>query len=368
MIRRAPWAALALAFWLAACTPRALTPATQAPAPATTATPTAIATPAATPGPVAPLYAVIAKSRGEYWDAVAQGAQAAAHQLGLPAGRVVFYAPEKEDAAAQIVALESFVARGVRGIAIAPSDPRALELSINRARDAGVWVTTFDTDAPNSRRIFFVATLQRTVGRQAAEALLALLNGRIGAVALGSTLLNGDARARIEGFKAGLQGRDGLGVLDVQDDRQDLAAATRAARAALAGQKNLVGAFGIYGYNGLAWCRAAREASAAARVAIVAFDMTGDTVECLKDGGLDALVSARPYEQGLQSVLALDALAQRGLFSAAEEFQVPVASASEAWVIDAGADVVSLDGRVGQSLADYAAHLSALGVAHAWAP
>ena len=173
---------------------------------------------------------------------------------------------------------------------------------------------------------------------------------------------------RTDGFKAGLQGRDGLGVLDARDDRHDLAAATQAARSAVAGQKDLVGAFGIYAYNGLAWCRAARETKAAGRIAVVAFDVTAETVDCLKDGGIDALISARPYEQGQQSVLALDALARRGLFTAADEFRVPVGSASDAWVIDAGADVVSLDGHVGQSLASYAAHLSALGVAHAWAP
>ncbi|MBI5876805.1 MAG: substrate-binding domain-containing protein [Chloroflexi bacterium] len=359
-----------VALLLCACAPEAFSaPSPTATLPSRAPTPSpAPSLPTATPTPVAPLYALIAKARGEYWDAAAQGAQAAARQLGLPAGSVVYYAPEKEDAAAQIVALEAFVARGVRGIAIAPSDPRGLELSINKARAAGVWVTTFDTDASNSHRIFFVTSLQQTVGHQAAEALLSLLNGRTGAIALGSTWLNADASARIAGLKAGLQNNAGLRVLDAQDDRHDLAVATQAARGALAAQKDLAGVFGVYAYNGVAWCRAARDASAEERVAVVAFELTGETVDCLKDGGIDALVSARPYEQGLQSVLALDALARRGLFAAAEELHVPVGSAPDAWVVDAGADVISLDGRVGQSLAEYAAHLSTLGVPHAWAP
>lgn len=335
--------------------------------PAATATPARPAAPTATPTAVPAQYVLITKGRGEYWDAVAQGAQAAAQELGLPRGSVVTVMPEKEDAAAQIVALESYAARGVRGIAIAPVDPRALELSINKAREAGLWVTTFDSDAANSHRIFFVSTLQRSIGQQSAGAMLALLNGRTGAIALGSTMGGGDAAARIAAFKAGVQ-NGGLTIIDGQDDKHDLAAAIQAARGALGAQKELVGAFGVHGYNGLAWCRAVRDGNAAERVAVVAFDVTEETVECLKNGGIDALVSPRPFEQGAQSVLALDALARRGLFEAAQELRVPIGSASDAWLIDTGADVISLDGRVGQSLTEYAAHLKALGVPHTWTP
>lgn len=62
--------------------------------------------PTKTPTPVR--YAVIGKARGGYWDSVEHGALAAERQLGLPSGSVIYTAPEDEDPAAQIVALENF--------------------------------------------------------------------------------------------------------------------------------------------------------------------------------------------------------------------------------------------------------------------
>jgi len=107
-------------------------------------------------------YVLIGRSHGGSWAAAERGALAAEQQLGLPRGGVLYYAPEQDEPAAQILAVERFTAQKVRGIALAPSDARALEASIQRARDAGIWLTTFDSDAPASARLFFVGAPPRT--------------------------------------------------------------------------------------------------------------------------------------------------------------------------------------------------------------
>jgi ribose transport system substrate-binding protein len=356
-----------LALMVAACAPRGR------PAPAPAAQPDATLPPPAapTPAPVAVQYAVIGKARGDYWERVERGTQAAAQQLGLPAGSVVFYAPEQEDPAAQILAVERFVAQKVRGIALAPSNPRALDLTIRRAREAGVWLITFDSDAPETQRLFFVGTSQHTIGREAGAALLRLMGERGGKAAVGSTLLDDAARERLTAFKEALgAGRPNSKwtVLDPVNDRHDAAQAAQAAKNSLSANKDLAAAFGLYAYNNLAWCRAVRDAQAAARLTVVGFDLDAESVACLKDGALDAVVVPWPFEQGLQSVLALDGLAHHGLVETAAALHIDTLSAAPDWMVDIGVDVVSLQGAAGMSLAEYAAKLDGEHAARDWQP
>ena len=78
--------------------------------------------------------------------------KAAAQKLGVQA---VFFVPQKEDVAAQISTMETYIAQKVVGIAIAPSDPKALAPAIKKGRGAGIPVITLDTDAPESERIAY---------------------------------------------------------------------------------------------------------------------------------------------------------------------------------------------------------------------
>lgn len=331
-----------------------------------TAPPSPMPTPSPTPVPVQ--YALLGKAQGAYWNQVAHGMKVAEKQLGLPVGSVVFHAPDKEDPAAQIVAFEHFVAQQVKGVAVAPSDARALELSIQRARDAGVWVITFDSDAPNSERQFFVGTPSQVIGQEAAQALLTFLGERTGKIALGSTLLDRAARERITAFKDSVKANKKVSVLDATHDRQDANVAMQTARATLATHKDVIGAFGVYGYNSLVWCRVVNEQARTEQIVVVGFDATNEAIECLKNGALDALVAPRPYEQGFQSVMALDSLARKGLLTTISALGFDARAAKAAWILNVGVDVISRDGKVGLSLLGYAGKLDGQGIVREWRP
>ena len=359
MLRLWRFAPIVLCCWLNAC-------AAATPIPNPTAAPPPTPTPSPTPVPVQ--YAVIGKARSAYWNQVERGAKVAERELSLPVGSVVFYAPEQEDAAAQIVAFDDFVARRVKGIAIAPSEPRAIELSIQRAREVGVWVITYDSDAPSSQRLFFIGTPQALVGREAADALLMLLGERSGKIALGSTRLDAAAGERIMAFKDAFKNNKKLNVLDATHDRQDAALAAQTVRAALNANKDLVGAFGVYGYNSLAWCRVLTDVVRTDQIAVVGFDVTNENIECLKSGALDALLAPRPYEQGLRSVEALYSLARKGLLTTLQELGLAARAPQSSWVVNVGLDVISRDGKVGLSLLGYAGKLDGQGVTREWRP
>ena len=93
---------------------------------------------------------VIGKSVHPYWSNVEKGVIAAGKDLGV---ETVFFVPPKEDVAAQIQTMETYIAQGATGIAIAPSDPNALEPTMKKAADAGIFVTTLDTPPDQRERI-----------------------------------------------------------------------------------------------------------------------------------------------------------------------------------------------------------------------
>ena len=99
---------------------------------------------------------VIGKSVLPYWSNVEKGVEAAGKDLGV---ETIFFVPPKEDVAAQIQTMETYIAQGVTGIAVAPSDPEALEPVMKKAAEAGILVTTLDTPPiENSVSLVYIGT------------------------------------------------------------------------------------------------------------------------------------------------------------------------------------------------------------------
>jgi ABC-type sugar transport system substrate-binding protein len=92
---------------------------------------------------------MIGRVQGDaYFDACVRGAREAAKELGL---QLFTEAPVKASAEEQVETLKSLLDRRMDAIVIAPADPMALAPTLRRARDGGVRVITFDTDADEKR-------------------------------------------------------------------------------------------------------------------------------------------------------------------------------------------------------------------------
>jgi ribose transport system substrate-binding protein len=298
---------------------------------------------------------VIGKSVHPYWSNVETGTLDAGKALGVNA---VFWVPTKEDVAAQISTMESYIAEGVDGIAIAPSDPVALAPYIKKAMDAGIPTITLDTDAPDSVRLCYVGTSNKAAGVEAGTAMVGLLpNG--GNVAIGTGSLTAmNSLERIEGFKEGIAGTDIIVIEPVNNDGEDSTKALELANSTLVANPDLAGAFGVYAYNGPAWAKAVKEQGLAGVVQIVAFDATDEHIGYLKEGVIQVLVAQREYFQGYKSVELLTLMAQKGIEAGMAEYGVP-----DSKIVDTGVNVVTLD-----NLADYAKTLDELGIPHEWTP
>jgi ribose transport system substrate-binding protein len=298
--------------------------------------------------------AVIGKSVHPYWANVEKGVKDAAAKLGVQAD---FFVPTKEDVAAQISTMEGYIAQGYKGIAVAPSDPKAMQATIKAGMDAGIPVITLDTDAPASVRLAYVGTSNKAAGVVAGQEMAKLLpNG--GKVAFGTGSLTAlNSLERMEGFREGM-GTKITVIEPVNNDKEDSATALELANATLVANADLAGAFGVYAYNGPAWANAIREQGKVGKVKIVCFDATDQHIAFLQEGVIDVLVAQREYFQGYKSVELLTLMAQKGIEAGMKEYGVPANK-----IVDTGVDVVTK-----ATLTAYDATLTKLGIPHTWKP
>ncbi len=310
--------------------------------------------PSGRPGapPKASRIVVIGKSVNPYWSNVEKGVEAAGKQLGV---ETVMFVPSNEDVAAQIQTMETYIAQGVTGIAIAPSDPQALERVMQKAAAAGIVVITLDTPpVEGSVSKVYIGTDNYGAGKIAGETLARLLpnGGKVGIGRGSDTALN--ALQRTEGFLAAIAGTR-IQPLAPVNDQADAAAALQTASSVISANPDLAGAFGVYAYNGPAWATAIKEAKAVGRIKVVCFDANTDTINGIKEGVIDATVAQREYDMGYKSVQIIKLMAEKGVQPALNEM------AAVSGVITTGVDIITA-----ATLRDYEAALDARGIPHEW--
>jgi ribose transport system substrate-binding protein len=336
---------------LAACAPQA--PAT----PEATKAPPAAVTQAPPPSEAKEVskIIVIGKSVHPYWSNVELGVKAAGKALGLAEDQVIFFVPPKEDVNAQLQTMETYIAQGATGIAIAPSDPNALEPVMKKAADAGIIVTTLDTPpVEGSVSKVYIGTDNFSAGKMAGEAMKTLLpDGGLVGIGRGSdTALN--ALQRTDGFLEAIKGTK-ITPLEPLNDKEDSATALQLANSAISAHPDLAGAFGVYAYNGPAWAGAIKEANKVGVIKLVSFDATTDIINGIKECVIQGTIAQREYDMGYKSVELIYKIAMEG-----EEKAIADMSVKDG-VIDTGVDVITA-----QTLKDYEAGAKQRGIPLDW--
>lgn len=116
------------------------------------------------------------KSEGQYSKVCKEGADKADKELDA---QVEYRVPDSADSDKQIEIIQKLIAEKADAIVISPNDAKAIVPVIKRATDAGVKVFTWDSDAPDSARVFYVAAADDVqIGRDIAEALAKDIGGK----------------------------------------------------------------------------------------------------------------------------------------------------------------------------------------------
>lgn len=215
---------------------------------------------------------------------------------------VLWNAPASADQLKQKEILESYITQRVDGIAISSLNGEFLAETINRAIDAGIPVTTWDSDAASSKRIAFYGVDDKASGRIMGEEAIKLLNGK-GKVALITSLGAANLQSRLDGVKEALAKAPGIQVVETYDIKED---AIRCAEIIATGSRRYpdlaawisVGGWPVFTRNALANIDGAK-------TKVISFDTISPALDLLRENKVQVLLGQKYFGWGSESIKLL---------------------------------------------------------------
>jgi ribose transport system substrate-binding protein len=242
--------------------------------------------------------AFLTNNASDFWTIARAGCDQA--QKEVPNIKVEFKIPADGTAAEQTRIFDDLLVKGVNGIALSPVDPANQTAMIDKGA-AKALIVTQDSDAPNSKRSFYVGTDNVAAGRQAGELIKkAVPNGGSIMLFVGKRDAQ-NAKERIQGVEETLKGTN-IKILDVRTDDTDRVRAKQNVADTLVRNPDIACLVGLWSYNGPAILNAVKDANKIGKVKNVTFDEENDTLQGVKDGAIEATVVQTPSEFGRQAV------------------------------------------------------------------
>jgi ribose transport system substrate-binding protein len=248
-------------------------------------------------------YLIAANLALPYWQTAQAGFNHAAAQYGVTA-RIA--GPDGHDPQAELTELQKAVAAKPAGILISVSDAQVLQPEIDAAASAGVAVITIDSDAPGSRRLYFIGTNNLEAGRLGGRRVLEKLGDKGNVVFF---TLGGQANTdeRLKGFKDVFSTRPGIKIVEVVDIKGEPNTAFDRTQQfmALTGPKKIDAFICLDSASGKAVADAVKRTGASDRL-LIAWDASQDTLDAIKAGTIDSTIVQKPYTMGFYGLKALD--------------------------------------------------------------
>ena len=248
-----------------------------------------------------PLIGVVSKGQAhKFWQSIHAGVVAAGEEFDV---EILWNGPAQDtDYSRQIQIVDSMVARGVDGLAIAPVERTALVLPIERAVKAGIPVTIYDSGLDSDVYMTYVATNNYQGGEMAGRKLAELIGGK-GEVVMVMHMPGSAASMDREKAFADVIEKEfpEIKIVGKQYGMGDRAKVLAAAENLLTANPNVDGIFASAGASAVGASRALKARGVAGKVKFVAFDACDELIEDLKGATIDALVAQDPFRIGYES-------------------------------------------------------------------
>ena len=239
-----------------------------------------------------------------YWKAAGAGFSNAAAQMKL---RSDFTGPTNYDPKAERDALDQAVQKRATGILLAVTDPDMLKDSIDKAVAAGIPVITIDSDAPSSKRLFFVGTNNYQAGFTGGLRLAQELKGKGNVVAF-TMPDQPNLQDRLRGYRDALDRAPNIKITRVVDIQGDPRIAFDTTTQIIGKERDRVDAF---------VCLEAQSGKEVAYVlstynvtgkVVMAMDTDQETLQWIQKGGIAATIAQKPYTMAFVGLQMADNL------------------------------------------------------------
>lgn len=248
--------------------------------------------------------AIVSKGfQHQFWQAVQQGADEAAAELGVS---ITFEGPDDESQVdQQIQMLQTALDRGPDAIAFAALDSQAAEPLLQRADDDGLPIIAFDSGVDSDIPLTTVATDNYAAGGAAAEHMSELIGGE-GQVALvvhDQTSVSGTERR--DGFVDWMEDNaPDVEIVDVQYGGGDHLESTDITRSIVSAHSDLAGIFGSNEGSAIGVVNAINELNMAGEITVVGFDSGQAQIDAIRDGVMAGAITQNPVNMGYETVQA----------------------------------------------------------------
>jgi len=239
-------------------------------------------------------YMIAANVQLPYWQTAANGFKRAAAQYKVTA-RVE--GPNTYDPVGELDSLQKAIIAKPAGILISVADASVLERELDRAVQNGIPVITMDSDAPVTRRLYFIGTNNVEAGRLGGSRLIEKLTK--GNIAVFTMPGQPNLEDRLRGLKEVLGTQPGLKITDIIDIKGDKNTAFDKAQALVAqsGAKKIDAFVCLEAISGKPVADAVERANSKDRE-IIAWDADPATLDAIKNGAIDATIAQKHYTMG----------------------------------------------------------------------
>ena len=210
------------------------------------------------------------------------------------------------DSRAEASAFREVVALKPSGILVQVVNRAMMGPEIDAAIAAGIPVITFDSDAPQSHRLFFIGTNNRGAGLLGGKRVATKLNGK-GNVVFFTIAGWLNLEERLKGYQEAFEGYPGINVVDVFDMKGDSSLAMHKAEEYLArtGPAKIDAMVCLESMSGMDVGGAFKRVGAKGTL-LMGMDADVGTLKLVKDGTIDATIAQKPYTMAFLGLKALD--------------------------------------------------------------
>jgi ribose transport system substrate-binding protein len=254
-------------------------------------------------GALAPAFAegktvalVLGVKGSPFYEALACGAKAKAKELGLD---LTVSAGDQFAADSQIPVVNAVAATKPAVAVIVPTDMQALVGPMKQIDGMGTKVVTVDqTIADTSFVKTQILTDNEAGGKLAADAMNELLGGKGKVLVITQPPGSAAQDARTTGFEEELKKYPGIEYLGPQYQSDDPQKAAEIITSTLSAHPDLAGVFSTNDQGAIGAITGLKQAGAAGKVKVVAYDSATAEVNALKNGTINALIAQNPKLEG----------------------------------------------------------------------
>ena len=236
-----------------------------------------------------------------YYNAVKIGVDKAAKELEGTA-RVIWQGPTADQVDKQIEMIDTALATGLDAVAVASNDPDAIVPVLQKAKENGTAVITWDGDA-NFRDVFVNFVNYDDFGAQLVEEMVKQVGETADVAVVTSTLTAPNQSAWLNAIRAHIaKAHPGINIIDVRPSQEDQQLAFQVTQDLLKSHPELKGIFAITTVAVPGAAEAVKQLGLSGKIAVVGNSTPNAIRSYFKDGTLKAAVLWDPSAHGYLSV------------------------------------------------------------------